>query len=173
MDNSSKQISNQQSSDHAECCNGSSSRANRFSEVKSLRQRREEHMLQIEADKKNRQPKNIIQGDYNTRGMDYCYYCGDKFNVGEKIPRILVHCGHTFCTECLQELRSSGHPLLSVLLAEGVVADWRPQELEAPVRAQPEAGREGSQAVRLASTAVPSAAASAENSLRPPKFPRC
>ncbi len=31
-------------------------------------------------------------------------FCGDKYNVGEKIPRILVHCGHTFCTECLTSL---------------------------------------------------------------------
>jgi hypothetical protein len=49
-------------------------------------------------------PKNVLKGDYKTRGLDYCYFCGDKFNVGERIPRILVHCGHTFCTECLSEL---------------------------------------------------------------------
>ena len=47
---------------------------------------------------------NLIQGDYLNRGLDYCYFCGDKFNVGERIPRILVHCGHTFCTECLTTL---------------------------------------------------------------------
>lgn len=28
-------------------------------------------------------------------------FCGEKYNVGARIPRILVHCGHTFCTECL------------------------------------------------------------------------
>ena len=49
-------------------------------------------------------PKNLIQADYKTRGLDFCYYCGEKFNVGEKIPRILIHCGHTFCTECLSNL---------------------------------------------------------------------
>ena len=42
-----------------------------------------------------------IQGDYKTRGLDFCYFCGENFNVGDKIPRILIHCGHTFCTECL------------------------------------------------------------------------
>jgi hypothetical protein len=46
-------------------------------------------------------PKNLNQADYKTRGLDFCYFCGEKFNVGEKIPRILIHCGHTFCTECL------------------------------------------------------------------------
>lgn len=34
-------------------------------------------------------------------------FCGDNFNVGEKIPRILIHCGHTFCTECLSELHAN------------------------------------------------------------------
>ena len=24
-----------------------------------------------------------------------------KYNLGDRIPRILVHCGHTFCTSCL------------------------------------------------------------------------
>lgn len=46
----------------------------------------------------------LIQADYKIRGLDFCYYCGDKFNVGERIPRILIHCGHTFCTECLSVL---------------------------------------------------------------------
>jgi hypothetical protein len=56
-------------------------------------------------DKKNEgRPKNLLQADYKTRGLDFCYYCGEKFNVGEKIPRILIHCGHTFCTECLSVL---------------------------------------------------------------------
>ena len=27
-----------------------------------------------------------------------------KYNVGERIPRILVHCGHTLCTSCITEL---------------------------------------------------------------------
>jgi hypothetical protein len=48
--------------------------------------------------------QKAIQADYQNRGLDYCYFCGDKFNVGERIPRILVHCGHTFCTECLSSL---------------------------------------------------------------------
>lgn len=42
------------------------------------------------------QPK--IKGDYESRKLNYCHFCGEKYNVGEKIPRILVHCGHTFCT---------------------------------------------------------------------------
>ena len=42
-----------------------------------------------------------INGDYESRKMSSCVFCGEKYNVGERIPRILVHCGHTFCTECL------------------------------------------------------------------------
>ena len=48
------------------------------------------------------QPK--INGDYESRLLACCQFCGDKYNVGEKIPRILIHCGHTFCTECLSQL---------------------------------------------------------------------
>ena len=33
--------------------------------------------------------------------MDQCICCGLTYNAGERIPRIMVHCGHTFCTECL------------------------------------------------------------------------
>lgn len=43
-----------------------------------------------------------IKGDYKARGLDFCHFCGLKFNVGERIPRIIVGCGHTFCTSCLQ-----------------------------------------------------------------------
>lgn len=53
-------------------------------------------------------PKNLIQADYKTRGLHYCYFCGENFNVGEKIPRIMIHCGHTFCTECLNVLHHRG-----------------------------------------------------------------
>jgi len=45
-----------------------------------------------------------IHGDYQSRKLHYCLFCGDKYNVGEKIPRILVHCGHTFCTSCLSSI---------------------------------------------------------------------
>jgi hypothetical protein len=42
--------------------------------------------------------------DYEARGLDVCAYCAKKYNVGERIPRILVHCGHTLCTSCIQQL---------------------------------------------------------------------
>lgn len=46
----------------------------------------------------------MVLADYQTRDLDKCFFCGLKYNVGERIPRILVHCGHTFCTECLSHL---------------------------------------------------------------------
>lgn len=53
----------------------------------------------------NQQKKmDIIQLDYESRGLDICQFCGFKYNVGERIPRILVHCGHTLCTNCISEL---------------------------------------------------------------------
>jgi hypothetical protein len=42
--------------------------------------------------------------DYESRGLDFCQFCAKKYNVGERIPRILVNCGHTFCTNCLSKL---------------------------------------------------------------------
>ena len=83
---------------------GSASRLNRFDNKNSLRQKREDQKRMLEEKKKANAPKNLLQADYKTRGLDFCYYCGEKFNVGEKIPRILIHCGHTFCTECLSVL---------------------------------------------------------------------
>ena len=29
--------------------------------------------------------------EYGTRGLDFCQFCGKKYNVGERIPRIMVH----------------------------------------------------------------------------------
>lgn len=42
--------------------------------------------------------------DYESRGLDFCQFWAKKYNVGERIPRILVNCGHTFCTQCLTKL---------------------------------------------------------------------
>ncbi len=41
---------------------------------------------------------SLMNLDYETRGLDICQFCALKYNVGERIPRILVHCGHTLCT---------------------------------------------------------------------------
>ena len=38
---------------------------------------------------------------YARRGLDICGVCHNKYNVGDRIPRILVNCGHTYCTSCL------------------------------------------------------------------------
>ena len=55
-------------------------------------------------EKSGKPQMNIMSLDYKSRGMDICQFCGMKYNVGERIPRILVHCGHTLCTSCLSEL---------------------------------------------------------------------
>ena len=55
-----------------------------------------------EADKKDSQPKKSKPFfDYARRSLDICAVCKNKYNVGDRIPRILVNCGHTFCTSCL------------------------------------------------------------------------
>ena len=69
--------------------------------MRSLRDIRKAREAELDEEKKARQHTVQIQGDYKTRGLDFCYFCGEQFNVGDKIPRILIHCGHTFCTECL------------------------------------------------------------------------
>ena len=38
---------------------------------------------------------------YHERKLDICGICQKKYNVGDRIPRILVNCGHTYCTSCL------------------------------------------------------------------------
>ncbi len=44
---------------------------------------------------------------YSARKLDICQNCGNKFNIGERIPRIMVNCGHTFCTKCLETLNTN------------------------------------------------------------------
>lgn len=39
--------------------------------------------------------------DYETRKLNICGVCKLMYNVGDRIPRILVNCGHTWCTNCL------------------------------------------------------------------------
>jgi hypothetical protein len=35
--------------------------------------------------------------------IDYekCVLCKKEYNLEERMPRIMIHCGHTFCQECL------------------------------------------------------------------------
>ena len=47
--------------------------------------------------------------DYASRGLDICGVCKKKYNLGDRIPRILVHCGHTFCTSCLIKFHHVDH----------------------------------------------------------------
>ena len=47
--------------------------------------------------------------DYASRGLDICGVCKQKYNLGDRIPRILVHCGHTFCTSCLIKFHHVDH----------------------------------------------------------------
>ena len=35
--------------------------------------------------------------------LENCILCKNEFNLKERLPRILIHCGHTFCTICLSK----------------------------------------------------------------------
>ena len=52
--------------------------------------------------------KKLVQ-EYAARGLDICGVCKKKYNLGDRIPRILVHCGHTFCTSCLIKFHHIDH----------------------------------------------------------------
>jgi hypothetical protein len=41
--------------------------------------------------------------DYEFRNLNKCGVCKLIYNVGDRIPRILVNCGHTWCTSCLSK----------------------------------------------------------------------
>ena len=57
-------------------------------------------VLNTTSEKPKRGRKKLVH-DYASRGLDICGVCKMKYNLGDRIPRILVHCGHTFCTSCL------------------------------------------------------------------------
>jgi uncharacterized protein YbaR (Trm112 family) len=67
---------------------------------------KEEHFLSAKEQKeKKKAEENEFKHDslasYALRKLDVCGVCKQKYNVGERIPRILVNCGHTYCTSCL------------------------------------------------------------------------
>lgn len=39
--------------------------------------------------------------------LNSCVLCKQDFNFTERIPRILVHCGHTICTACLKNFHKN------------------------------------------------------------------
>jgi len=41
--------------------------------------------------------------EYCSRKLDICGICNLKYNIGDRIPRILINCGHTYCTSCLSK----------------------------------------------------------------------
>ena len=47
--------------------------------------------------------KHDALANYSLRKLDQCGVCKEQYNVGERIPRILVNCGHTYCTSCLSK----------------------------------------------------------------------
>lgn len=36
-----------------------------------------------------------------------CVLCKEEYNFDEKIPRIMIHCGHTFCTACMKNFHKN------------------------------------------------------------------
>lgn len=55
--------------------------------------------LQTESNRDKIEKSTILT--YENRSLDLCGVCKQKYNVGDRIPRILINCGHTYCTNCL------------------------------------------------------------------------
>ena len=43
----------------------------------------------------------------SSRGLD-CGICYEKYDLKTRLPRILPHCGHTLCSDCINNIISSG-----------------------------------------------------------------
>jgi len=39
--------------------------------------------------------------------LNACVLCKGEYNLNERIPRILIHCGHTFCSSCLKNFHKN------------------------------------------------------------------
>jgi hypothetical protein len=39
--------------------------------------------------------------ELSTVKPDFCGVCDLKYNIGDRIPKILVNCGHTVCSKCI------------------------------------------------------------------------
>ena len=47
--------------------------------------------------------------------MDRCLVCRQKYDVHEHQPRIVVTCGHTFCTTCIFKMLKNGNTVQCVM----------------------------------------------------------
>ena len=45
--------------------------------------------------------KDIDEFVKNLINRDQCQLCKQNYDTFDRIPRIMIHCGHTFCTPCL------------------------------------------------------------------------
>ena len=63
----------------------------------------EEKIISINIPKQSQSLVEIdsLQLNYEKRKLDFCGVCKLKYNVGDRLPRILINCGHTYCTLCL------------------------------------------------------------------------
>jgi hypothetical protein len=60
-----------------------------------------ENLIDINLNTQLMDPSNTFPLDYASRRLNKCGVCKLIYNVGDRIPRILVNCGHTWCTSCL------------------------------------------------------------------------
>jgi hypothetical protein len=59
------------------------------------------------------QPPHDFEGEARglmekLQGQSECTLCLQAYNFAERLPRILVHCGHTFCESCVARFHQKG-----------------------------------------------------------------
>ena len=58
-----------------------------------------------------------------------CFNCSDKFSYDANLPRILVQCGHSFCTKCVSKMITSESitcPICEAVLKGVINIDYVP-----------------------------------------------